>query len=540
MASCSITGNIVIIAPKQLASLPGTITINCPDPLSKTALLNAAKTSALQVVTGQKPATGSGGQVLQDLSRKIASMESSGSSVGGHPTSTTKAQVATCNINTEAKSVTVSKPVSMITVPKCPTQLSNTSQVKPVKACVPHRSTSPSNITKMAPSVHCSSARENSESSLASQCVTTRINEETSTSTTRIVPSTLFMKSQSVLETCSPSLSKSSLVTCSSGVVSNGTMCSLSTMLTSSSLTNYAQHMNTVVVPSNNLNSQTLPLTLSSSNELLSTQMVTTPQVMHTTCISRLPNTHEGLSLSNTLSQTTNSDLSSSSISHEMVTSTAGVQSTYTDQLPFTSNLDFSTISSSFNYSLMNSLAPTVVTDTSMNLIPTVKDSTMPSPVMSPGSFQSILQSMICQTDAQLLWSTMANSQMTASPIFKLADSSKSAVTVTSSATTSLPKTSPLLQGLVDYTCQQSNNMNIPDMDVLTSDQQITESLPENPFDLFNDQAVSEEGKLEESEIIFSNILSSKPRGTGSGYGLGIDFEELLANAGMGQDAFNL
>lgn len=62
--------------------------------------------------------------------------------------------------------------------------------------------------------------------------------------------------------------------------------------------------------------------------------------------------------------------------------------------------------------------------------------------------------------------------------------------------------------------------------------------IPESVQDAFSDlnvQGVTEQDRLDE-EVIFSSMLSSKAKGAGSGYGLGIDIEELLENAGIVQD----
>ena len=175
--------------------------------------------------------------------------------------------------------------------------------------------------------------------------------------------------------------------------------------------------------------------------------------------------------------------------------------------------------------------------DTSLDICAMADNSTAPS-LMSPQSLQSILQSMLSQTDIQLLWNTMLSSPMMASPIFKQADTSNSSATTTCTATDSQPKLSPVKVGTEQFTAQPSNG-NLEDAGV----SQQTSVIPENIHDALSDlnvQEVQEEAGLAE-EVIFSSRLSSYAKATGSGYGIGrFNINELLNDAGIIQDPLNL
>lgn len=175
--------------------------------------------------------------------------------------------------------------------------------------------------------------------------------------------------------------------------------------------------------------------------------------------------------------------------------------------------------------------------DTSLDICAMADNSTAPS-LMSPQSLQSILQSMLSQTDIQLLWNTMLSSPMMASPIFKQADTSNSSATTTCTATDSQPKISPVKVGTEQFTTQPSNG-NVEDVGV----SQQTSVIPENIHDALSDlnvHEVQEEAGLAE-EVIFSSRLSSYAKATGSGYGIGrFNINELLNDAGIIQDPLNL
>ena len=188
--------------------------------------------------------------------------------------------------------------------------------------------------------------------------------------------------------------------------------------------------------------------------------------------------------------------------------------------------------------SLIDSTVTSAVpVDTSLDICAMADNSTAPS-LMSPQSLQSILQSMLSQTDIQLLWNTMLSSPMMASPIFKQADTSNSSATTTCTATDSQPKLSPVKVGTEQFTAQPSNG-NLEDAGV----SQQTSVIPENIHDALSDlnvQEVQEEAGLAE-EVIFSSRLSSYAKATGSGYGIGrFNINELLNDAGIFQDPLNL
>lgn len=192
---------------------------------------------------------------------------------------------------------------------------------------------------------------------------------------------------------------------------------------------------------------------------------------------------------------------------------------------PPATNLGSTSAVTCSTFSLTDSIASTTAPlDNSLDICSMAEDGTTPT-LVSPQSLQSMLQSMLSQSDAQLLWNTVLNSPMMQSPIFKFADTSNSTATTTSTVTESYPRTLPLEQFPSQQSCL------IPQ-----APQQNNDMIPESIQDAFSDlnvQGVTEQDRLAE-EVIFSSILSSKAKG--SGYGLGIDIEELLDNAGIVQD----
>ena len=196
-----------------------------------------------------------------------------------------------------------------------------------------------------------------------------------------------------------------------------------------------------------------------------------------------------------------------------------------------TTNFSSTSALVSSSFSLTESVASTATPlDTSLDFCSVTEDEMAPS-LMSPQSLQSMLHSMLSQSDAQLLWNTMLNSPMIQSPIFKLADTSNSTATMTCTATESYPRTSP---GSEQFKTQQNCTIALG----TKASQQNNNFLPESVQDAFSDlnvEGVTEHDRLAE-EVIFSSMLSSKAKGAGSGYGLGIDIEELLENAGIAQD----
>ena len=223
-----------------------------------------------------------------------------------------------------------------------------------------------------------------------------------------------------------------------------------------------------------------------------------------------------------TMLQTTNANISSQ---------TQTVQSSTTDlYLP----TDTTSVAASSLASLADSVDVTAPLDTSLDLCAMTDDTTAPS-LMSPQSLQSMLQSMLSQADAQLLWNTMLSSPMMTSPIFKLADTTNSTATTTCTATNSRPKISPVELRSEQFTSQPSHQI----AQGTELSQGNNDIIPESIQDAFSDlnvQGVSEQDRLAE-EVIFSSLLSSKVKG--SGYGLGININELLDDAGIMQDAFN-
>ena len=196
-----------------------------------------------------------------------------------------------------------------------------------------------------------------------------------------------------------------------------------------------------------------------------------------------------------------------------------------------TTNFNSTSALVSSSFPLTESVASTATSlDTSLDFCSVTEDEMAPS-LMSPQSLQSMLHSMLSQSDAQLLWNTMLNSPMIQSPIFKLADTSNSTATMTCTATESHPRTSP---GSEQFTSQQNCAIALGTKASLQNNNFLPESV-QDAFSDLNVQGVTEHDRLAE-EVIFSSMLSSKAKGAGSGYGLGIDIEELLENAGIAQD----
>ena len=269
----------------------------------------------------------------------------------------------------------------------------------------------------------------------------------------------------------------------------------------------------------NVLLNMSLPLLSTVNSTSLSTPVTVSSQVPQSTS-------------SSVLSSSNNILWSIASTSTSIPSQTQTVESTTlqpTNPLfPPTTNLDSTSALACSLFSLTDSVASSAAPlDTSLDICSMAEDSTAPS-LLSPQSLQSMLQSMLSQSDAQLLWNTMLNSPMMQSPIFKLADTSNSTATTTCTVTESHPRTSPLEQFTSQQSCVIAQETEAP--------QQNNDMIPESIQDAFSDlnvQGVSEQDRLAE-EVIFSSMLSSKAKG--SGYGLGIDIEELLDNAGIVQD----
>lgn len=195
------------------------------------------------------------------------------------------------------------------------------------------------------------------------------------------------------------------------------------------------------------------------------------------------------------------------------------------------------TTSSHINPSMpvANSMTSTAPLDTSLDFNDFTDHTTGPS-LASPGSLQSILQSMLSQADAQLLWNTLLNSPMVTSPIFKQADSSNSTATTTSTSKDSQPKTSSVERRSEQFEFQPTHK-SVHHSDNMESRADIITECVQDAFSELNVQGVSESDRLTE-EVIFSSLLSSKAKG--SGYGVGININELLDDAGILPDNLNL
>ena len=283
--------------------------------------------------------------------------------------------------------------------------------------------------------------------------------------------------------------------------------------------------INLSIVPS----STSLPLSTVNNAFLPTAAMNSSTQVTPSTSSSIYSSSNIGVPWSMIL-PASNANISSQT---QTVQSSA-VQSTDL-HVPPTSNLDTASVLPCSSVSLIDSVTSTAPLDTSFDICSMVEDTTAPSH-MSPQSLQSMLQSMLSQTDAQLLWNTMLSSSMMTSPIFKLADTSNSTATTTCTATDAHPKASPVELGSEQFTSQPSHQI-AQEAEVSQQSNTIPESI-QDAFSDLNVQGVSDQDRLAE-EVILSSMLSSKAKGTGSGYGLGININELLNDAGIIQDAFN-
>ena len=232
--------------------------------------------------------------------------------------------------------------------------------------------------------------------------------------------------------------------------------------------------------------------------------------------------------------QTSTNANNSSSQTQSTVQSTA-VQSVDL-KFPSASNFEAPSPLACSSMSLVDSVTSTAPLDTSLDINAMTDDSTAPS-LMSPHSLQSMLQAMLSQADAQLLWNAMLSSPMMTSPIFKLADSSNSTATTTCIVSNSHPKTSPVEQRSDQFASQQAHQIAQESESMEATTDMISDSI-QDVFSDLNVPQVSEQDRLAE-EVIFSAMLSSKAKGTGSGYGLGININELFNDAGIIQDAFN-
>lgn len=125
---------------------------------------------------------------------------------------------------------------------------------------------------------------------------------------------------------------------------------------------------------------------------------------------------------------------------------------------------------------------------------------------------------------------------MVTSPIFKQADSSNSTATTTSTSTDSQPKTSSVEQRSKQFALQPTHK-SIHGSDTVEARSDIITECVQDAFSGLNVQGVSGSDRLTE-EVIFSSLLSSKAKG--SGYGVGININELLDDAGILPDNLNL
>ena len=527
-----VPGKLVLLAPNQVVSLPPSVLMNLPVPIGTPQLALAPQKSTSQAPVKQILAASGGNQESQG---KTASVQNSitGTSVGlplgltTHLVNTTA--VGTCDpissVSGKSDCIGVSNKATKI---NC-TEVSSTPLVMSLATAVSSTPLLASSTTAVL-----STPQQTSTSIAFSVPSQQSLSDMQSHSVPRLVtqvgiPSHVSASKSLVVTSPGPNnqfnnFTNTSVVNTSApqqrAVVINSVTSSVYLAKDQPLTVSPSPLLNTphITTCTNNqsiaLSNKSLPFLSTSTQVTLSTQV---PQSTSNPALSSLNNIRQS-----TASQTC--------ASNNIPLQTQTVQS----ENPFThpaTNFNPTSALVSSSFSLTDSVASTAAPlDTSLDFCSVTEDEMAPS-LMSPQSLQSMLQSMLSQSDAQLLWNTMLNSPMIHSPIFKLADTSNSTATMTCTATESYPRTSP---GSEQFTSQQ-NRAIVPGTE---ASQQNNNFIPESVQDAFSDlnvQGVNERNSLAE-EVIFSSMLSSKAKGAGSGYGLGIDIEELLENAVIAQD----
>lgn len=519
-----VAGKVVLLAPNQLLSLPRSMLTNLSVPMATTHLVLTPQASTSQTPVPQSLAASTSNQDSQEkmtcANKTVGSsvrlplastavnmgVQNSTSSIGSNKTTETAcAAVSSMSLLTS----------SMSTVPSLPVQTNSTASISMLSS-----RKSPSNAPQM------------SSSTVATQFT------QPSVSFSRSIAITAPMSSRPFCDLTNSSLnilvpqqhvpSASSIINAAAGSKNQPPICN-----GSSSLSLNAAH-NTA---SNNLPANpTLPFPMIVNNASLPTSSLNvSAQVSQSSSSSVFSTTDVGANIpwSKMLQTSTNANISPSQTQCS-VRATA-VQSMDLN-FPSASNFDTTSALACSSMSLVDSVTSTAPLDASLDINAMTYDTTAPS-LMSPQSLQSMLQSMLSQADAQLLWNTMLSSPMMTSPIFKLANSSNSNATTTCTVTNFHPKTSPVEQRSEQFASQQTHQIAQQSESTEANADMISENI-QDAFSDLNVLQVSEQDRLAE-EVIFSAMLSSKAKGAGSGYGLGININELLNDVGIVQDAFN-
>lgn len=509
-----VAGKVVLLAPNQLLSLPRTMLTNLSVPMATAHLVLTPQAATSQTPVPQSLTTSTSNS--QDSQEKVTCANKTVASSVRLPLVSTTVnmglQNSTSSIVSSKTTETTCAAVSsmplltstMTAVPSLPVQTNSTASISMLSL-----QKSPSNAPQMSSSTVATQLTQPSVSfsrSITASMTSKPFNDLTNSSLNILVPQQQVPSVSSIINAAAGSKNQ----------LPNG----------SSSLSLNATH-NTA---SNNLPPNlSLPLPMIVNNASLPTSSLNvSTQVSQSPSSSVLSTTKMGVNIpwSTMLQTSTNANISPSQTQ-------CTVQSTAAQSMdlnfPSASNFDTTSTLACSSMSLVDSVTSTAPLDASLDINAMTYDTTAPS-LMSPQSLQSMLQSMLSQADAQLLWNTMLSSPMMTSPIFKLADSSNSTATTTCTVTNSHPKTSPVEQRSDQFASQQSESTE-------ANADMISESI-QDAFSDLNVPQVSEQDRLAE-EVIFSAMLSSKAKGAGSGYGLGININELFNDVGIVQDAFN-
>ena len=515
-------GKVVLLAPNQLLSLPRSMLTNLSVPMATAHLVLTPQASTSQTPVPQSLATSTSNQDSQE--KMTCANKTVGSSVRLPLVSTAVnmgVQNSTCSIGSNKTTETTCAAVSsmslltssMTTVPSLPVQTNSTTSISMLSS-----RKSPSNAPQMSSSTVATQFTQPSVSFSRSIAITAPMSSRpfsdlTNSSLNILVPQQQAPSASSVINAAAGSKHQ----------LPKG----------SSSLSLNAAH-NTA---SNNLPPiQSLPLPMIVNNASLPTSSLNvSAQVSQSSSSSVLSTTDLGANIpwSKMLETSTNANISPSQT--QCTVQSNAVQSMDLN-FPSASNFDTTSALACSSMSLVDSVTSTAPLDASLDINAMTYDTTAPS-LMSPLSLQSMLQSMLSQADAQLLWNTMLSSPMMTSPIFKLANSSNSTATTTCTVTNSHPKTSPVEQRSEQFASQQTHQIAQQSESTEANADMISKSI-QDAFSDLNVPQVSEQDRLAE-EVIFSAMLSSKAKGAGSGYGLGININELLNDVGIVQDAFN-
>ena len=526
-------GKLVLLAPNQVVSLPPSMLMNLPVPMATPQLVLAPQKSTSQAPVKQTLTTSVGNQVNQESQGKTASAQNSatGSSTGlpfGLTTPVAKTTAAvTCGIST-----VVGKSVCNVANNKTARVTCCNVSSPPLVMSLATAVSSMPLLTSSTTAVLSTPLQTSSFSNLSQQSVSNMQSNSASRLVTQLgIPSHVTASENMVVTAPGPN-TRFNNVTNTSMVNMSAPQQGAPVIDNLTSSTYLAKDQSSTVSPSPSLNvPQITTCTTHQSITLLNTSLpfLSSSQPTQVTLSTQIPQSTSSSVLS-ALDSIPWSTVSQTCAGTNIPLQTQTGQSANPLPHPATNfNSTSALVSSSFSLTdpVVSTAAPL---DTSLDFCSVTEDEMAPS-LMSPQSLQSMLQSMLSQSDAQLLWNTMLNSPMIQPPIFKLADTSNSTATMTSTATESLPRTSP---GSEQFTSQQNRAI----AHGTEVSQQNNNMIPESVQDAFSDlnvQGVTEHDRLAE-EVIFSSMLSSKAKGAGSGYGLGIDFEELLEHAGIAQD----